>query len=44
MTTLQVPYTCKRCSARFEVTMKAGEPLVSMACPKCGGTASAPAP
>gem|GEM_PF-2015102 len=41
MTTIQVPYTCGNCNARFQVTMKAGEPLVSMACPRCG-TAAAP--
>ncbi|MEO9306877.1 MAG: hypothetical protein ABI342_01035 [Nitrososphaera sp.] len=42
MTTVQVPYTCKKCKNQFSVTMKLGEPMVSRLCLKCGGIAIAP--
>jgi DNA-directed RNA polymerase subunit RPC12/RpoP len=42
MTTIQVPYICGKCRNQFNVTMKAGEPLISRKCTKCGGIATAP--
>ncbi len=40
MTTIHVPYSCVNCGNKFDVTMKAGEPIMVRTCPKCGGIAS----
>ena len=40
MTTIHVSYACGNCKNQFDVTMKAGEPLIERTCPKCGGIAN----
>jgi DNA-directed RNA polymerase subunit RPC12/RpoP len=44
MTTIHVPYVCDDCKNQFDVTMKAGEPLMPRTCPKCGGIANTTVP